>query len=64
MMLGNLGHSESYCVHDYLKLKGLIQISCKIGELSELKSLGLMPDAESEASEAFDPDFCAHSREY
>jgi hypothetical protein len=43
-MLGNLGHSESYCVHKYLKLKSETNIYCRKGVLSELKTYGLMPD--------------------
>jgi len=64
IVIGNLGHSESTCNHDYLKLNVNTKISCTKGKISQLKAFGLMPDADSDQSKAFGPDFCGKSTKY
>ena len=62
--MGNLGHAESTCVHQYLKLTSSINLNCKKGKISKMNSYGLMPDDKQKVSKQFMPDVCGNKTDY
>lgn len=54
--LGNLGHAESFCFHEFLGLKGNVDFTCRKGEISKIKTLGLMPTFGKD--QKFSADYC------
>ena len=64
-MLGNLGHAESSCVHQYISIQKKQQISCTTGKISGIMAFGLMPDTGTiEDDGTFEPDYCADPSKY
>ena len=43
--LGNLGHTEPICKHEYFEKKdGITRFRCKKGKLSKLHAIGVIPE--------------------
>ena len=49
--LGNLGHAEPVCMHQFLQLFDPIEVSCKKGKISGFHGFGIIPE---ELSKRFD----------
>lgn len=56
--LGNLGHSENICVHQFSQQKISINLQCNKGVFSDIVHMGLMPQSYNEAN-PYQYDYCA-----
>ena len=53
--MGNLGHSEANCIHQFIKQNDMT-IGCEKGKISNIMYLGLMPKFDPE--DEFEYDYC------
>jgi hypothetical protein len=60
-MLGNFGFSKQVCVSDYVQLDAPRLLGCEIGEMSQLKFVGLIPNNSDYMSSNMPYGYCASS---
>jgi len=65
LSLGNIGHAENYCMHQFTSVKEPQHLNCQKGKLSEIKFAGVMPNDILKTGDVEPPflyDYCSNNK--